>query len=119
MLLNWCASFLRQRQQRVKLQNCTSNWRTINAGVPQGTKLGPLFFLIMVNDLVSQVPLFKYVDDSALSEVVRVGELNLSTLQHEVDRVNQWSIANNMKLNVKKTKEFIVSFLKNQPPRQP
>ena len=86
VLLNWCASFLRQRQQRVKLQNCTSNWRTINAGVPQGTKLGPLFFLIMVNDLVSQVPLYKYVDDSALSEVVRVGEL--STLQTEVDRVN-------------------------------
>ena len=42
VLLNWCASFLRQRQQRVKLQNCTSNWRTMNAGVPQGTKLGPL-----------------------------------------------------------------------------
>ena len=74
VLLNWCASFLRQRQQRVKLQNCTSNWRTINAGVPQGTKLGPLFFLIMINDLVSQVPLYKYVDDSALS-----------TLQTEVD----------------------------------
>ena len=49
VLLNWFASFLRQRQHRVKLQNCTSNWRTINAGVPQGTKLGPLFFLIMVN----------------------------------------------------------------------
>ena len=76
VLLNWYASFLRQRQQRVKLQNCTSNWRTVNAGVPQGTKLGTLFFLIMVNDLVSQVPLFKYVDDSALSESVRVGEYN-------------------------------------------
>ena len=50
------------------------------------------------------------MDDSALSEVVRVGELNLSTLQTEVDRVNQCSIANNMNLNVKKTKEFIVSF---------
>ena len=80
VLLNWCASFRRQRQQRVKLQNCTSNWRTINAGVPQGTKLGPLFFLIMVNDLVCQVPLYKYVDDSALSEVVRLleGIINLT-----------------------------------------
>ena len=73
----------------------------------------------MVNDLVSQIPLYKYVDDSTLSEVVRVGELNLSTLQSEVDKVNQWSIANNMNLNVKKTKEFIVSFLKNQPSLQP
>ena len=61
----------------------------------------------MVNDSVSQVPLYKYVDDSALSEVVRVGELNLSTLQTEVDRVDQWSIANNMNLNVKIKKERI------------
>ena len=57
--------------------------------------------------MVSQVPLYKYVDDSALSEVVRVGELNLSTLQTEVDRVDQWSIANNMNLNVKIKKERI------------
>ena len=59
------------------------------------------------------------MDDSTLSEVVRVGELNLSTLQTEVDRVNQWSIANNMNLSVKKTKEFIISFLKNKPSLQP
>ena len=59
------------------------------------------------------------MDDSALSEVVRVGKLNLSTLQTEVDSVNQWSIANNMNLNLKRTREFIVSFLKNQPSLQP
>jgi hypothetical protein len=56
------------------------------------------------NDLASQLPLYKYVDDSALSEVVKVGKSDPLTLQQEVDRVNQWSIANNMKLNVKKTK---------------
>ena len=43
VLLNWCASFLRQRQQRVKLQNCTSNWRTINAGVPKEPNLDNYF----------------------------------------------------------------------------
>ncbi len=118
MLLNRCASFPSDRQQRVKLQNCKSNWRTFNAGVPQGTKLGPLFFLIMVYDLASQLPLYKYVDDCALSEVVKVGKSDPLTLQQEVDSVNQWSIANNMKLNVEKTKEFIVSFLTNQPSLQ-
>jgi hypothetical protein len=117
VLLNWCASFLSDRQQRVKLQNCKSNWRIVNAGVPQGTKLGPLF-LIMVNDLASQLPLYKYVDDCALSEVVKVGKSDPLTLQQEVDSVNQWSIANNTKLNVKKNKEFIVS-LTNQPSLQP
>jgi hypothetical protein len=69
----------------------------------------------MVNDLASQLPLYKYVDDSALSEVVKVGKSDPLTLQWEVDSVKQWSVANNMKLNVKKTKEFIVSFLTNQP----
>ncbi len=49
------------------------------------------------------------MDDSALAEVVIV----------VIDRVNQWPIANNMKLNVEKTKEFIVSFLTNQPSLQP
>jgi hypothetical protein len=54
--------------------------------------------------------------NSPLSEVVKVGKSDPLTLQQEVesvDSVNQWSIANNMKLNVKKTKEFIVSFLTN------
>ncbi len=55
VLLNWCSSFLQGRHQRVKLKSCKSDWKEIKAGVPQGTKLGPLFFLIMVNDLSSEL----------------------------------------------------------------
>ena len=51
VLLNWCSRFLQNRQQRVTLRTCKSNWKEIKAGVPQGTKLGPLFFLIMVKNL--------------------------------------------------------------------
>ena len=119
VLLNWCSSFLQGRQQRVKLKTCKSDWKEIKAGVPQGTKLGPLFFLTMVNDLSSELPLYKYVDDCAISEVVRVCEPDLPKLQQELDNVTQWSSANNMKLNVKKTKDFTVSFLINQPLAQP
>ena len=78
-------------------------------------ELGPLFFLIMVNNLASEL----YVEDSALSEVVKVGKSDPLTLQQGVNSVNQWSIVNNMKLNVEKTKEFIVSFVTNQPSLQP
>ncbi|CAB4023186.1 Hypothetical predicted protein [Paramuricea clavata] len=115
--LNSCIPM--RRQQRVKLKTCKSDWKEIKAGVPQGTKLGPLFFLIMVNDLSSELPLYKYVDDCAISEVVRVCEPDLPKLQQELDNVTQWSSANNMKLNVKKTKDFTVSFLINQPLAQP
>ena len=111
VLINWCSSFLQKRQQRVTLRTCKSNWKEIKAGVPQGTKLGPSFFLIMVNDLSSELPLYKYVDDCSVSEVIRISELDESKLQQEIDNVTQWSSANNMKLNAKKTKDFTVSFL--------
>ena len=87
----------------VKLRTCKSNWKEIEAGIPQGTKVGPLFFLIVVNDLSSELPLNKYIDDCSVSEVVRISELDASKLQQEIDNVTQWSGANNMKLIQRQT----------------
>ena len=53
LLINWIADFLRNCQQRVKLVDCFSNWLPKPAGVPQGTKLAPIFFLVMINDLAA------------------------------------------------------------------
>ncbi|PFX26077.1 putative RNA-directed DNA polymerase from transposon X-element [Stylophora pistillata] len=51
-IMNWIASFLSKRQQRVKLgHDCFSEWRSVRAGVSQGTKLGPWLFLVLLNDL--------------------------------------------------------------------
>ena len=73
----------------------------------------------MVNDLSTALPLYKYVDDCTVYEAISASATDSSTLQQEIENITQWTSANNMKLNVKKTKEFTVSFLKNQPSLPP
>jgi len=68
ILLNWCADFLTERNLRVKLGQAKSSWHQLNASVPQGTRLSPIFFLIMINDLNCNFPIYKYVYDCTLYE---------------------------------------------------
>ena len=67
-LLKWFGSYLKGRFQRVVLNGQSSEWREINSGVPQGSILGPLLFLIFVNDLVDDLACdaFLFADDTSL-----------------------------------------------------
>ena len=76
-ILHWILDFITGRSQRVKLSDdCVSEWKTVPAGVPQGTKLDPWLFLVMMNDLnvAGDASLWKYVDDSTMSETVNKGQ---------------------------------------------
>ena len=68
----WITDFLKHHKQRVKLaHNCTSEWRNIPAGVPQGPKL----FLLMIDDIdVTNTDTWKFVDDTTMADLECVGE---------------------------------------------
>ena len=118
-IINWIIDFLSDRYQRVKLSNsCLSEWGQVPAGVPQGTKLGPWLFLIMINDLKKHSEnLWKYVDDTTASEVVLQGEH--SEAQLIANEILDWSNINRMQLNADKCKEIRISFARNQPELNP
>ncbi|MEL7309428.1 MAG: reverse transcriptase domain-containing protein, partial [Pseudomonadota bacterium] len=113
-LLSWIADYLRNRVQRVRIYDALSYPEPIRSGVIQGSVLGPLFFVIFVDDLdrcVSSSLLVKYADDMKLSLPFYVDDVNAASiavysesLQRDLMSVESWSNLNGLSLNVIKCK---------------
>lgn len=101
--LKWIQSYLSSRQQCVILNGEASHFVEVTSGVPQGSVLGPLLFLIFINDIhvnvTSQLRLF--ADDCAVYTRIKNGE-GSGQLQADLDRIEQWCGEWGMQLNVKK-----------------
>ena len=116
-LIPWIVSFLSGRRQCVKLGEAISSWLPVKAGVSQDTKLGPILFVIMVNDLQcrsGKSDIWKFVDDATLSERLQ-RNVDSSAIQSDLTSVDAWASNNLMKLNAKKCKEVLICFFCNKP----
>lgn len=117
-IINWIANFISNRFQRIKLANdCLSQWKTVKAGVPQGTKLGPWLFIVMIDDLniPSAEDVIKYVDDTTFYEIV--SRKSPSIAQTSINEICTWSTENKFLLHPKKSKELRISFARTQTTR--
>ena len=115
---DWFRSYLSERKQFVVINNSQSESTPITHGVPQGSILGPLLFILFINDLPKSSTLFKYVlfaDDSTLSCSIPQSDPDrtASLINNELSNVNNWLNANKICLNGDKTKYIIFSYKKS------
>ena len=100
----WIHHFLTGRKQIILANGSKSSSSDMVSGVPQGTVLGPMLFLIMINDLndvISDSIMSLFADDTRVSRIIK-SEEDLEELQADLDRVYQWQSQNNMLFNSKK-----------------
>ena len=104
-IYKWVKSFLEDRQQRVIVNGTKSNWRTVTSGVPQGSVLGPVLFLIFINDLPDTIncTLKFFADDTKLYKVINTNE-DSKNLQENIYKACDWATKWQMTFNTKKCK---------------
>ena len=108
------SDFLKNRKQRVTLNGQVSLWTDVNAGVPQGSILGPLLFLIYINDLAdglsSNAKLF--ADDTSFFSFMHDVDTSANELNNDLYQINIWAFQWKMSFNPdpsKKVQEIIFS----------
>ena len=108
MSLLWFSSYLSDRQQYVQINYSKSNLLTITTGVLQGSILGPLLFIIYMNDVSEVSNSFNtilYADDTSLVGSVNTFSVpNGMYINNEIEKIHNWLCVNKLSLNIKKTK---------------
>ena len=119
-LINILHDFLSDRCQRVVLNGKESCWENIYSGVPQGSVLGPLLFLIYINDLTENISsnMKLFADDSSLFTKVSDVETAQSLLMSDLRKITSWAHQWKMQFNpdiTKQAMEVIFSWKRNKP----
>ena len=90
-VISWIEKWLTQRKQRVLVDGEISNWKSVLSGVPQGSVLGPILFLIYINDLEDDISskVLKFADDTKVFRKV-TNDTNKQSLQDDLDKLVKW-----------------------------
>lgn len=110
--LMWFNTYLTHRQQQVSINNNKSDFETVTCGVPQGSILGPLLFLLFINDLplyVDDVSSDLYADDTTLYDIQDSLDMIEQNLQSGLNQLHIWCKNNGMVLNSAKTKVMLIT----------
>ena len=107
---NWFIDYLKERKQYVCFDNVNSNHQSVNCGVPQGSILGPLLFLLYINDIVQVsdvlLPII-YADDTNVFLKGNSVNETITKMNHELSNVVDWLNCKKLSLNVAKTQYII------------
>ena len=104
-IINWIEQWLTHRRQRVVVDGEVSSWKSVLSGVPQGSVLGPILFLVYINDLEEGVTgkILKFADDTKLLTKIKEIE-DKQNLQDDIDKLVKWSEKWQMLFNFGKCK---------------
>ena len=118
VLITWIGSFLKSRSQSVKICNVISGHVVPRGGIPQGTKLAPLLFAVLVNNLANEWKIrAKYVDDLSVVEIIP--RCSISVLPFIARDISSYASQHGMRLNPVKCKEMFIDFLQYIPHHHP
>ncbi len=107
----WFKNYLQNRKQFLEVYNAKSTLETLSCGVPQGSILGPILFLIYVNDISfsTNLRVLSFADDTRVSLSLNNIPVLYQNMNSELEKLNTWFKANRLCLNVKKTKYMLFS----------
>ena len=122
--LKLLVNYLSNRKQRVVLNGMFSDWDFINSGVPQGSVLGPLLFLVYINDLETGIKssIKFFADDTSLFSIVKDPITSAADLNHDLQLISQWAFKWKMSFNPDPTKpaeEIIFSHKRHRSDHPP
>ena len=111
-LLTWFTNYLSGQLQRDVIDGTTSQWAPVTSGVPQGSLLGPLLFIIFINDLpdAAIVDVFTslYADDTKIYRNINTSD-DCMSMQKTLTNMHTWTWHNNIQFNASKCKALTIT----------